>query len=84
VLGTGIDIGYPKENKKLDEKVLEPGAIISELPIGAHPAPENFPCQKPHYRRHAIGSGHRGGQAVQRLADHRWNLEAKSSAYPAT
>jgi DNA processing protein len=45
VLGTGIDIGYPKENKKLDEKVLEPGAIISELPIGAHPAPENFPVR---------------------------------------
>jgi DNA processing protein len=45
VLGTGIDVCYPKENKKLYEKVLEKGAIVSELPIGAHPAPENFPVR---------------------------------------
>jgi DNA processing protein len=43
VLGTGIDVCYPKENKKLYEKVLERGAIISELPLRTHPAPENFP-----------------------------------------
>jgi DNA processing protein len=45
VLGTGIDICYPKENRKLYEKVLERGAIISELPTGSHPAPENFPVR---------------------------------------
>jgi DNA processing protein len=45
VLGTGIDVCYPKENKKLFEKVLENGAIISELPTGSHPAPENFPVR---------------------------------------
>src|SRR6266851_2214853 len=33
VLGTGIDVCYPKENKKLYEKVLERGAIISEFPV---------------------------------------------------
>ena len=45
VLGTGIDVCYPKENKKLYEKVLERGAILSEFPIGTHPAPENFPVR---------------------------------------
>jgi DNA processing protein len=45
VLGTGIDICYPKENKKLYEKVLERGAIIGEFPLGTHPAPENFPVR---------------------------------------
>ena len=45
VLGTGIDVCYPKENKKLYEKVLERGAIISEFPTGWHPAPENFPVR---------------------------------------
>jgi DNA processing protein len=45
VLGTGVDVCYPKENKKLFEKVLEKGAIISELPTGSHPAPENFPVR---------------------------------------
>ena len=45
VLGTGIDVCYPKENKKLYEKVLERGAIVSEFPTGSHPAPENFPVR---------------------------------------
>jgi DNA processing protein len=45
VLGTGVNICYPKENKKLYEKVLERGAIISEFPLGTHPAPENFPIR---------------------------------------
>ncbi len=45
VLGTGIDVCYPKENKKLYEKVLERGVIIGELPLGTHPAPENFPVR---------------------------------------
>jgi DNA processing protein len=35
----------PKENKKLYEKVLERGAILNEFPLGAHPAPENFPIR---------------------------------------
>src|SRR6267378_2844176 len=43
VLGTGIDVCYPKENKKLYEKVLERGAIISEFPLRTHAPPENFP-----------------------------------------
>src|SRR2546425_1080440 len=45
VLGTRIDVCYPKENKKLYEKVLERGAIISEFPLRTHPAPENFPVR---------------------------------------
>ena len=45
VLGTGINVCYPKENKKLYEKVLERGAILSEFPLGTHPAPENFPVR---------------------------------------
>jgi DNA processing protein len=45
VLGTGVNVCYPKENKKLYEKVLERGAIVSEFPLGTHPAPENFPIR---------------------------------------
>lgn len=45
MLGTGIDVCYPKENKKLFEKVLEKGATISELPTGSHPAPGSFPVR---------------------------------------
>ena len=45
VLGTGIDVCYPKENKKLYKRVLERGAFISEFPLRTHPAPENFPIR---------------------------------------
>ncbi|MGA2484150.1 MAG: DNA-processing protein DprA [Candidatus Acidiferrales bacterium] len=45
VLGTGIDVVYPKENKKLFEDVEHCGALISEFPLGTHPAPENFPVR---------------------------------------
>jgi len=45
VLGTGIDVCYPKENRKLYDKVVERGAIISEFPLRTHPAPENFPVR---------------------------------------
>jgi DNA processing protein len=45
VLGCGIDVVYPKENRKLFAEVEQRGAIISEFPTGSHPAPENFPVR---------------------------------------
>jgi DNA processing protein len=52
VWGTGIDVVYPKENRKLAEEILaQGGAVVSELPMGTFPAPQNFP------RRNRILSG---------------------------
>jgi len=45
VLGSGIDVIYPRENKRLAEQVAECGALISEFPPGTSPAPENFPIR---------------------------------------
>jgi DNA processing protein len=45
VLGCGIDVVYPKENRRLFAEVENRGAIISEFPLGTHPAPENFPVR---------------------------------------
>lgn len=45
VLGTGVDVIYPKENRKLFGEVERRGALISEFPLGSHPAPENFPVR---------------------------------------
>jgi DNA processing protein len=42
VLGMVSTVCYPKENKKLYEKVLERGASISEFPLRTHSAPEDF------------------------------------------
>src|SRR5271163_1402334 len=45
VLGCGIDVVYPKENKKIFEQIEQRGAIISEFPMGTFPAPQNFPIR---------------------------------------
>ena len=45
VLGTGVDVIYPKENRKLFGEVEKRDALISEFPLGTHPAPENFPIR---------------------------------------
>jgi DNA processing protein len=44
VWGTGVDVIYPKENKGLAEQIVGGGGtILSELPLGTFPAPQNFP-----------------------------------------
>lgn len=45
ILGCGIDVIYPKENRKIFAEIEERGAIISEFPMGAFPAPQNFPIR---------------------------------------
>jgi DNA processing protein len=45
VLGSGIDVVYPPENRKLYESIAEHGAVISEVPIGTEPNAYNFPAR---------------------------------------
>jgi DNA processing protein len=45
VLGCGIDVVYPKENKKIFAEMETRGAIITEFPLGTFPAPQNFPIR---------------------------------------
>ena len=46
VWGTGIDVIYPKENKKLAEQIVaQGGAVVSEFATGTFPAPQNFPIR---------------------------------------
>jgi DNA processing protein len=45
VLGCGIDVIYPKENKKLAAEIEQHGVLISEFPMGTFPAPQNFPIR---------------------------------------
>ena len=40
-VGSGIDICYPRENQKLEQKIIENGAVISELPVGSPPVAQN-------------------------------------------
>jgi DNA processing protein len=46
VLGSGIDVIYPKENYRLYHEILENGGcIVSEFPLGAPPLSRNFPMR---------------------------------------
>jgi DNA processing protein len=43
VLGSGLDRVYPPENVRLSHCLTERGALVSELPLGMGPRPEQFP-----------------------------------------
>ncbi|OGS60145.1 MAG: DNA protecting protein DprA [Elusimicrobia bacterium RIFOXYB2_FULL_62_6] len=52
VLGTGLNVCYPPENRKLAEKIVSSGgALVSEFPMDSGPRPTNFP------RRNRVISG---------------------------
>jgi DNA processing protein len=45
VLGCGVDLVYPSENKRLAAEIVEKGLVISEFPMGAPAYPQNFPIR---------------------------------------
>ena len=51
VLGCGVDVIYPSENRNLFYQIIDQGAILSEFPMGSPPEGGHFP------RRNRIISG---------------------------
>lgn len=45
VLGSGLDVIYPPENKKLFAAISQNGAVVSEFPLGTQPLPYHFPAR---------------------------------------
>ncbi|MEW6684920.1 MAG: DNA-processing protein DprA [Candidatus Edwardsbacteria bacterium] len=43
VLGCGVDIVYPSENRELRDEIISRGAVISEFLMGTEPSAGNFP-----------------------------------------
>ncbi len=43
VLGSGLAVVYPRENRRLFEKIRENGAVISEYSLDAQPLSHHFP-----------------------------------------
>jgi DNA processing protein len=43
IIGSGLDIIYPPENKNIFSDIIKNGAVISEFPLGTKPDARNFP-----------------------------------------
>lgn len=45
VLGSGLNVIYPRENRKLMERIAASGAVISEFPLDSQPEAWHFPMR---------------------------------------
>lgn len=63
VLGCGVDVVYPKENRELMEEIALSGAVISEFPPGTQPQSWHFPV------RNRIISGLSAGVVIVEAAE---------------
>lgn len=68
VLGTGLDVNYPKEHQRLGREIRDRGVLLSEFVMGVTPTPQNFP-----YRNRVI-SGLSLGVMVIEAAEHSGSL----------
>jgi DNA processing protein len=62
VVGTGLDLVYPRQHEALAQRIAERGLVLSEYPLGTPPLPANFP------RRNRIIAGLGEGTLVVEAA----------------
>jgi DNA processing protein len=74
VLGCGVDVVYPPEHARLAARIVESGAIVSELAPGAPPLQHHFPM------RNRIISGLSRAVVVIEASDHSGSLITARSA----
>jgi len=68
VLGTGVDVVYPRNNRSLYHELIQRGVVCSEMPPGTEPHPGLFP------QRNRIISGLSYGTLVVEAAEQSGSL----------
>lgn len=68
VLGTGVDVIYPRKHRSLYEEIIQKGLVLSEMPPGTPPHPGLFP------QRNRIISGLCRGTLVVEAAERSGSL----------
>jgi DNA processing protein len=63
VLGSGVDVVYPSENRRLAAEIAAAGATVSQFPMGTAPLPHHFPA------RNRVIAGLTLGTVVAEAAD---------------
>ncbi len=56
VVGTGLDLCYPKENQDLQKKLAKEHLVLSEYPLGTKPLKQHFPMRNRIISGLAIGT----------------------------
>ena len=75
VLGTGVDVIYPRRNEALALEIAQRGLLVSEFPLGTGPAQHHFP------RRNRLISGlSRGCLVVEAAAASGSLITARAAA----
>ena len=74
VLGSGLDVDYPRENARLKEQIIASGTVLTEYPLGTQPAPWRFPV------RNRIIAGLAGGVVVAEASPRSGSLITASHA----
>jgi DNA processing protein len=71
VLGCGVDVVYPSENRRLLQEIASSGgAVLSEYGPGTQPLPAFFPCPQPHHQWFVAGDAGGGGGTALWVAYH--------------
>jgi len=74
VLGSGLDVDYPRENARLKERIIASGTVLTEYTLGTQPAPWRFPV------RNRIIAGLAGGVVVAEASPRSGSLITASHA----